>query len=109
MEVPGFARSQKLQEHIWEQDRTLTPGMSLRLKVALAACLRDQRSESESVMAVPLIYVERSTAADHEIFEDTDWELQDLVRLEMQRVSSFGSASSYWTRRGSGVASVSTP
>lgn len=42
-------------------------------------------------MAVPLIYVERSTAADHEVFEDTDWELQDLVRLEMQRVSSFSS------------------
>ena len=47
-------------------------------------------------MAVPLIYVERSTAADHEVtaltsFEDTDWELQDLVRLEMHRVSSFGS------------------
>ena len=60
-------------------------------------------------MTVLLIYVDRSTAGDHDVFEDTDWELQDLVRLEMQRVSSFGSASSYWTRRGSGVASVSTP
>ena len=36
--------------HIWEQDRTLTPGMSLRLEVTLlAACLRNQRSESESL------------------------------------------------------------
>lgn len=50
MEAPGLARSQKLQEHIWEQDRTLTPGMSLGLEVTLlAACLRDQRSESESL------------------------------------------------------------
>ena len=44
-------------------------------------------------MAAPLICVGRSTAADRET-EDTDWELQDLVRLEMQRASSFGSASS---------------
>ena len=41
-------------------------------------------------MAVPLIYVDRSTAGDHEVFEDTDWELQDLVRLEMHW-ASFGS------------------
>ena len=33
-------------------------------------------------MAVPLIYVDRSTAEDREVFEDTDQELQDLVRLE---------------------------
>ena len=45
-------------------------------------------------MAVPLIFVDRSTAGDHEVFEDTDWELQDLVRLEMQWASSFGSTSS---------------
>ena len=45
-------------------------------------------------MAVPLIYVDRSTAGDHEVFEDTDWELQYLVRLEVQWASSFGSASS---------------
>ena len=35
-------------------------------------------------MAVPLIYVDRSTAGGHEVSEDTDWELQDLVRLEVQ-------------------------
>ena len=44
-------------------------------------------------MAVPLIYVDRSTAGDHEVFEDTDWELQYPVRLEVQW-ASFGSASS---------------
>ena len=43
-------------------------------------------------MAVPPIYVDRSTARDHEVFEDADWELQDLVRLEVQQASSFGSA-----------------
>ena len=45
-------------------------------------------------MAVPLIHVDRSTAGDHEVLEDTDQELQDLVRLEVQWASSFGSASS---------------
>ena len=44
-------------------------------------------------MSVPLIYVGRSIAADHEVFEDTDRELQDLVNLEVQW-ASFGSASS---------------
>ena len=42
-------------------------------------------------MTMTPIYMDRSTAGDHEVFEDTDRELQDLVRLEMQRVSSFGS------------------
>ena len=44
-------------------------------------------------MAVPLIYVGRSIAADHEVSEDTDQELQDLVHLEVWW-ASFGSASS---------------
>ena len=43
-------------------------------------------------MAVPLIYADRSTAGGHEFSEDTDWELQDLVRLEVQWASSLGSA-----------------
>ena len=43
-------------------------------------------------MAVSPIYVDRSTAGDHEVFEDTDRELQDLVRLEVQWASSLGSA-----------------
>ena len=30
-------------------------------------------------MALPLIYVDRSIAGDHEVFEDPDQELQDLV------------------------------
>ena len=45
-------------------------------------------------MAVPLIYVDRGIAGDHEVFEDTDQGLQDLVRLEGQWASSFGNASS---------------
>ena len=45
-------------------------------------------------MAVPPVYTDRNTAGDHEVFEDTDQELQNLVRLEMQWTSSFGSASS---------------
>ena len=35
-------------------------------------------------MAVSPIYMDRSNAGDHEVFEDTDQELQDLVRLEVQ-------------------------
>ena len=45
-------------------------------------------------MAVPPIYVDRSTAGDRKVFEDTGWELQDLVRLKVQWASSFGSTSS---------------
>ena len=33
------------------------------------------------ITAEPPIYVDRSTAGDHEVFEDTDRELQDVVRL----------------------------
>ena len=43
-------------------------------------------------MAVPLIYVDRGIAGDHEVFEDIGWELQDLFRLEVQWASSFASA-----------------
>ena len=43
-------------------------------------------------MAVPPPNVDRSAAGDHEVFEDTDQELQDLVRLEVQWASSFASA-----------------
>ena len=43
-------------------------GISLRLEVPLlAACLRGQQSESVSVMAVPPVYMDRSTAGDHEV------------------------------------------
>ena len=45
-------------------------------------------------MAVPLICVDRNIAGDREVCEDTDWELQDLVRLEVEGSSSFDSASS---------------
>ena len=61
------------------------------------------------VTAVPPICVDRSTAGDHEVFEDTDGELQDLAGLEVQWTSSFGSAGSLWTRGGSLVAFSSTP
>ena len=43
-------------------------------------------------MAVSPIYVDRSTAGDHEVFEDTDGHRQDLVRLEVPWASSFGNA-----------------
>ena len=36
------------------------------------------------VLAAPLVYVVWSTAGDREVSEDTDQELQDLVRLEVQ-------------------------
>ena len=36
---------------------------------------------------MPPIYVDRSTAGEQEVFEDTDRELQDLVRLEVQWAS----------------------
>ena len=45
-------------------------------------------------MAVSPLYVDRSTAGDHEVFEDTDQELQDLVKWEVQWASSLGSTSS---------------
>ena len=70
-------------------------GISLRLEVPLlAACLRGQQPESVSVVAVPSVYMDRSTAGDHEVFKDTRRELWNLVRLEMQCGSSFGSARS---------------
>ena len=47
-----------------------------------------------SNLKVSPIYVDRSTAGDREVSEDTDGELQDLVRVEMQWASSFGSTSS---------------
>ena len=60
------------------------------------ACLRQGPETWKWVFvpAVPLICVDRSLADDHEVFEDTDQELQDLVRLKIQGPSSFGSASS---------------
>ena len=45
-------------------------------------------------MAMPPIFVDRGTAGDREVFEDTDQEFQDLVRLEVQGASSFGITSS---------------
>ena len=50
MEAPSLAKSWKLQKHIWELGRTLAPGTSLSLEVILlAACLRGQWPESESL------------------------------------------------------------
>ena len=40
-------------------------------------------------MTVTPIYMDISTPGDHEVFEDTDRELQDLVKLEVQWASSF--------------------
>ena len=48
--MPSLSRSLKLQEHFQEQGGALAPGTSLRLEVTLlAACLRGQRPESESL------------------------------------------------------------
>ena len=96
MEAPSLARHQKLQENIWESGRTLASRTSLRLEVTLLAVwLRGQPAKWKWVfiMAVPPVYMERSTAGDHEVFEDTDRELQDGVRMEVIR-ASFGSTSS---------------
>ena len=69
--------------------------MILRLEVtSLAACLRGQGPESESATVVPPVYMDRSTAGGHEVSEDTDWELQDLLTMEVKWASHFGSASS---------------
>ena len=85
----------QLQQQVQEPGRVLAPGASLRLGAALLpARLRGQRPKSESVMAVPPVYMDRSSAGDHEVFEDTDGELQDLVRLENQWASSCGRGSS---------------
>ena len=49
-EAPSLARSQKLQEQVWERSGALAPAMSLRLEVTLfAACLRDKQSDKESL------------------------------------------------------------
>ena len=50
MEAPSLSGSLKLREHVWEWGGVLVPGTSLRLEVTLlAACLRGQRPESESL------------------------------------------------------------
>ena len=41
-------------------------------------------------MAMSLIYMDGNTAGDYEVFEDTYWEFQDVVRLEVIW-ASFGS------------------
>ena len=46
-----------------------------------------------SRQAVQLVYMDGGTAGKCEISEDTDWEFQDLVRLEVQW-ASFGKAGS---------------
>ena len=56
MEAPSLARSQKLQEHVWEQGGALAPALSLRLEVTLfAACLRGKRSGKESLSQLCLL------------------------------------------------------
>ena len=50
MEAPSLVKSQELQEHVWEQGGALAPGTSLSLEVSLlAACLKGQQAESESL------------------------------------------------------------
>ena len=95
MEAPSLARSRKLQEHIWELGGTLAPGMSLRLEVTLlAACLRGQSPKSESLswLCLQSMCIEALLVTIR--FLRTHWELQDLVRLEVQWTAYVGSASS---------------
>ena len=100
--APSLARSQKLhldclfmhcrQEHSWELGGALTPGTFLRLEVVpLATCLGPTTWKWILVTAVHLAYVDGGTAGKCEISEDTDWEFQDLVRLEVQWASFDGS------------------
>ena len=86
MEAPILTRSWKLQEHIWERGRDLAPETSLSLEVTLlAAWLRGQRPESESLLWLYLRFMWREVLLnDHELFEDTDEELQYVVRLQLQ-------------------------
>lgn len=87
---------QKLQEHVWEPGGTLA-SRNVSQARGVPSWLSDsgasQRSESEFLSCVPPVYMERSTAGDHEVFEDTDRELQDVVRMEVIW-ASFGSTSS---------------
>ena len=58
MEAPSLAKSWKLQKHVWELGRTPAPGTSLSLEVILlAACLRGQWPESESLSRLCLLSV----------------------------------------------------
>ena len=43
---------------------------------------------------MPLNYMDGGIVGDHEAFEDTNRELQGVIRLELQWAFSFGSASS---------------
>ena len=56
MEAPSLTRSWKLQKHVWEWGRALVPERSLKLEVTLlAACLRAQQPESESLSQLCLL------------------------------------------------------
>ena len=94
MEAPSLARSQKFQEHVWEQGGAAAPETS-RSRGHSLGCRPQEPATWKwvSVMAVSPIYMERSPAGGHEAFEDTDRELQNVVRLELQW-ASFGSVSS---------------
>ena len=100
-----------------ERGGTLAPGMTIRLEVtSLAACLRGQRPESESLSRLCLlsVWVEallvtvrlmRTQTGNCRIY--SDWRCGRLpplvapaLRLEMRWASSFGSASSQWTSGG---------
>ena len=79
-----------------ERGGALAPGTSLRLDVTLlAACPRGQRPEREALSQPCLLSMWREALLETvRPSEDIGWELQGLVRLEVQQASSFGSASS---------------
>ena len=91
IEMPSLAKSQKLQEHVWEWGLSSSSG-NVSQSGGQSHRSLPQRPATWKwifVMAVPPIYMDKSTAGYHEDFEDADRELQDLVRLEAQWTSSF--------------------
>ena len=87
MEAPSFARSQELQDMFGSEAELYLCSISQARSHSLVCLL-------QGPMTWKWIYMDRSTAGDYEVFEDTDRELQDLVRLEVQWASSFCSTSS---------------
>ena len=94
MEVSSLARSQKLCEHVWEWGRTLA--LERLSGYTSLGCLPQGAATWKwvFVIAAPQIDMDKSTADDHEVFDDTDRELQDLAILKVQWASYAGSAGS---------------
>ena len=91
---PARAPLQVLQNtplHIRELSGALAPGTPLKLKITL---LTPEAQRWVLVMAMPPDYMNGCITGEHEIPEDSHQGTPDLGRLEMQRASSLGNASS---------------